>query len=95
MALFYGSIGLGIMIADLGIQLVNNGISISRSIYNFSYNIVYGKPKSKEEILIDELTQQIKQLYEKENEHLKQIEELSLQLENHKIHRIRNNNIIY
>lgn len=89
MALYIG-LGIGMMAADIGIQLVNNGISITKGIYNFGYTIIYGRPKSKEEILIEELKEQLKQINEKENENIKRIEELKEQIEQMKTHKISN-----
>lgn len=61
-------IGIGALLLDASIQLINNGISVTRSIYNTGQNIIYGKPKTDTE-RIEELTQivnnqseQIKQL---------------------------------
>lgn len=84
--------GLGIIAADAGIQLINNGISITRTIYNFGYNMIYGRPKTDAE-RIEELTKQIEKLTEKESENVKRIEELTKQLEQMKTHKIRSNNI--
>lgn len=84
--------GLGMMAADMGIQLVNNGISVTRSIYNFGYNIIYGRPKTSEE-RIEELTQQIQELTKREKENVKRIEELSQQIKQMHLHRIRINPI--
>ncbi len=81
---------LGILAADVGIQLINNGISITKTIYNIGYNIIYGRPKTPEE-RINELTKQIETLTEKELVHLKRIEELTKQLEQMKTHKIRSN----
>ena len=91
MALYLG-MGMGMMAADMGIQLVNNGISITRTIYNFGYNMIYGRPKTPEE-KIEELTYQIQQLTEKETENVKRIEELTKQIEQMQTHRIRSNPI--
>ena len=83
-------VGLGIMTAEMGIQFVNNGISITRTIYNVGYNMIYGAPKTPEE-KIEELTKHIETLTEKESENVKRIEELTKQLEQMQTHRIRSN----
>jgi ferritin len=83
-------LGIGMMAADMGIQLVNNGISVTRTLYNFGYNIIYGRPKTPEE-KIEELTEQIQQLTEREEENVKRIEELTEQIKQMQIHRIRSN----
>ena len=50
------TIGLSALAIDLGLQLINNGISITRSIYNTGQYIIYGKPKTDTE-RIEELVQ--------------------------------------
>ena len=82
--------GLGIIAAETGIQLINNGISITRTIYNVGYNMIYGRPKTDAE-RIEELTQQIEKLTEKESENVKRIEELTDELKQMKTHKIRSN----
>jgi tripartite-type tricarboxylate transporter receptor subunit TctC len=83
-------LGMGMMAADLGIQLVNNGISVTRTLYNFGYNMIYGRPKTPEE-KIEELTEQIQKLTKREEENVKRIEELTKQIEQMQTHRIRTN----
>lgn len=66
MALFYSSIGLGLIV-------LNTGIYITKSLYNLSYNMIYGNPKNKQEILIINLSEQV-------NKNQKRIEELTNEL---------------
>ncbi len=80
-------VGLGMMAADMSMQFINNGLSITRTIYNVGYNIIYGAPKTSEERM-EELTKQIEKLTEKESENVKRIEELTKLLEHIQIQRI-------
>lgn len=81
------------MVADMGIQLVNNGISVTKTLCNFGYKIIYGKPKTPEE-KIEELTEQIHKLTQREEENVKRIDELTKQIEQMQTHRIRSNQTI-
>lgn len=59
--MLYIGLGLGAIVVDMGIQVINNGISITRTIYETGCNLMYGKPKSDTE-RIEELTKRIEKL---------------------------------
>ena len=69
-------IGLGALAADTGIQFINNGISITRTVYNFGYNMIFGRPKTDTE-RIEELTELAKDRDDKIDKLTKQIEDLT------------------
>lgn len=74
--MFYPGIAIGTII---GLQLIHNGISITKTMYNFGYTLIYGKSKSDNE-RIDELSTNIQHLSNQELEILKRITELSQQI---------------